>query len=406
MLQNPYTISQASQELQGLLHGTTLNQISDIYGVYRRAGSQLLLDLDPQETKVVANTPIIYQGVWDYTLPNDVKGTKVIDVYPQVNRLWWDIYVQRFGQQFDRNKSFSLEEMYTIEFNSGVKTLRVNAPFTASSVFVNGVNATLGWTGNTNVSNFVQNFTNFADSTAGAALQFNIASGANPQTATITNSTIGPINLTGYNGQSAFFLWVYMPIASHFSQVSINIGSSSANYYTLTTTQTQQGTAFQNGWNLVSFVWTPQTTQTGTPNITTINYLQLSLTYDGTAQNAVALCALYDRLGLVFNISYFSKYIFSDGTTNAFKEVPTSDSDYINLDTDTYNLFLFRLAMEAVQQQHGSEKNTDLEYFTDQYTKALNRYTKEYPSDAQKPQDTYYKMPQRSWRRWVGWRGW
>lgn len=406
MLANPYTISQANQELQGLLHGTTLNQINDIYGVHRRAGSQLLLDFDPQETKAVQTTVPIYQGVWDYPAPTDLKGTKITDVYPQVNRLWWDIYVQRFGQQFDRYKNFSLQEMYTVEFNAGVKSLRVNAPFTASSIFVNGVNSTTNWTGNANISNLAQDTVNFADSTAGASLKFNISSGTSPQTATITNILAGPINLTGYQGQSAFFIWVYMPIASHFSQVALNIGSDTGDYYTFTATQTQQNTPFMNGWNLVQFTWTPQTAQTGTPNITLINYLQLSLTYDGTAQNAVRFCGLYCRLGLVFNIAYFSKYIFSDASTNAFKEVPTSDSDYINLDTDTYNLYIWRLAMEAIQQQHSATSKNDLSYFMQQYGLAKERYTKEYPSDTNRPQDTYYKMPQRGNRRYLGWSGW
>ena len=66
MLVNPFSINSASQELQGLLHGTTLNQIEDIYGVYRRAGSQLLLDLDPQETKVIALN-------WQITTKNSIS---------------------------------------------------------------------------------------------------------------------------------------------------------------------------------------------------------------------------------------------------------------------------------------------------------------------------------------------
>ena len=404
MQASPFTISLANQELAGMLHGTTLNQISDIYGVHRRAGSQLLLDLDPQETKATQITVPIYQGVWDYPAPADLKGTKIVDVYPQVNRLWWDIYVQRFGQQFDRYKSFSLQEMYTVVFNNGVKTLRVNDPFTASSAFVNGINATTGWTGSASVSGFAQDYVNFADAQSGASLAFNLGAGA-PGTATVTNSAISQINLSSYQAQSSLFVWVFLPVASHFTQIGLNMGSSSANYWSFTATQTQEGTAFANGWNLIQFTWNPQTAQTGTPNAAAMTYLQFTLAYDGTAQNQVRLCGLYDRLGLVFNIAYYSKYIFSDATTNAFKEVPSSDSDYINLDTETYNLYLWRLAMEAVQTQHGSEKNTDLAYFEDQYAKAKERYTKMYPSDSQRPQDTYYKVPRPSNRRWLGSRG-
>ena len=43
-------ISDVENELQGILHGTTLNQITDLYGVFNRAARRVIGDVDPQET--------------------------------------------------------------------------------------------------------------------------------------------------------------------------------------------------------------------------------------------------------------------------------------------------------------------------------------------------------------------
>jgi hypothetical protein len=68
------------------LHGTTLSQVENISGVFNRAARQLLLDIDPQETKRIEQlaSPIFYQ-VYDYAPPADLKGQKIIDIFPQVN---------------------------------------------------------------------------------------------------------------------------------------------------------------------------------------------------------------------------------------------------------------------------------------------------------------------------------
>lgn len=402
VLNSNLTIQNVSSELQGMLHGTTLNQIQDLYGVFYRAGRQIISDIDPQETICIETTNPIFSGVFDYPCPTDLKGNKIIDLRPQVNRNMWDIFVQRYSQQFDVEKGFSLSEFFSIRFNNGVKSMRVNTPFIPLNQLVNALNSTANWTGNSNVSQLQADTVNYADDLSGGSLAFNVASGVNPQSAILTNSLNSTIDLTSFAGQASFFLWVYMPTGADFTQVALNIGSSSANYYSFTATQNQQNAAFQNGWNLIQFQWTPQTTKVGTPIITSNTYVQINLTYNGTAMNSVRVCGLYCRVPFVYDIEYYSRYIFADATTGNLKEVPTSLNDYINLDTDSYNLYLWALAVEAVQQQHSSTKESDLEYFLGKYKDAKETYTKKYASQSQKVQDTYYRMPQRNNTRYLG----
>jgi len=52
-----------------------------------------------------------------------------------------------------------------------------------------------------------------------------------------------------------------------------SICSDASDYYDLTVTQTQQNTAFQNGWNLLQYAW-ENSTVVGTPNAAAINYVK------------------------------------------------------------------------------------------------------------------------------------
>ena len=71
-----YQISDVENELQAMLHGTALNQVTNLFGVFNRAARRVLADVDPQETKVVSQFGKMYDGVWDYPLAVDVKGDR------------------------------------------------------------------------------------------------------------------------------------------------------------------------------------------------------------------------------------------------------------------------------------------------------------------------------------------
>ncbi len=405
MKSSPYTVQTAEGELGGLMKGTTLNNIQNIYGVFNRAARQLLLDLDPQETIAILQTNTFYTGVWDYSAPDDLKGDRVIDIRPQVNRQLWDIFLQRYGQDFDVKKSFSLQEMFTVQWNNGVKTIRVNAPNLSFNVLVNGIASTNGngvWTGSSQVSNIATDNVNYADPSTGGSLVFDLASGFNPQTAYLVNSTQSAVDLTSYLNQGAFFLYVYLPTGADFSQIQLQVGSAATDYWTFTATVNQQGNAFEDGWNMIQFNWTASSSKIGSPNVAALNCVKAYLTYNGNTETAVRLNGLWCRLGLQYDIVYYSKYMFSDGATNAFKETVSQDSDYINLDTDSYNLFLYQLAYQAALQVANNNSEIDVATYKQNYMDALLTYRTKYVSQAQKNQDTYYELPNRRWTNYLG----
>ncbi len=70
-----YDVAQLKTDIASILHGTTLNSIQAIDQLIYRGTSELLEDVDPQETKrILQLSSPIYTSVYDYPLPPDLKG--------------------------------------------------------------------------------------------------------------------------------------------------------------------------------------------------------------------------------------------------------------------------------------------------------------------------------------------
>lgn len=396
-----YIIQDLKNDLTGVLHQTQLNQITNLDGLIDRAARQLLLDIDPQETKrTLEFVNPIFNSVYDYPIAADVKGNKIIDILPQVRRLPSDIWLQQYNQAFDIAKQniFTAQDAFTINFNTGIKTLRVNAPYLnapiilnyADSLTNNGIWAT-GGTG----SNLAVNNTNFVQ--GAGSLQFDVTVGSGY----VENSTMSAVNLSSYVNQSSIFVWVYIPTGSQLTSVNLRFGSSASNYYSLSVTQNQNATAFVNGWNLCQFDWAATST-TGSPDSTAIDYVRVTLVMTGT-NTACKVNGVTNILGTILEYEYYSKYLFRDSITGAFQENVTDDSNLINLDTESYNLLFNQVAYLTAQQQQGLDALFyDGNFFLQQYTQGVQRYKNLYKSEVQKPQTTYYAQPYKGYGRWIG----
>ena len=398
-----YSVQSCKADLTGVLHGTTLDQIIGIDNLFNRTARQLLMDLDPQETKrILPFTNPIYNSVFDYAVPADLKGNKVIDIRPQVNRHPADILLQCYNQSFDSHKTYALQSDFTINFNNNIKTIRMNVPSLEQGLTLNEVDGLTGngtWTVGGKASNLQEDNVNFASSSA--SLSCDLAAGANPSAGYYENSTMNVVDLTDHLNQSTIFAYVYLPTATNFISVNLRWGSDSANYWSKTVTVNQQGLAFQGGWNLIAFDW-KTASQVLAPVVTAVDYLRLTLNYDGTAQTAVRMDNIVSRMGSIMEIEYYSKFLFMDGITGAFQETVTDDSNLINLDTESFNLFLNLLSYYAVQQQQGMDAlKMDSQFFLNEYNKGLQRYKAMYKSEIQKPQSTYYKLPKNNYQRFI-----
>ncbi len=399
-----YNISQLKVDLSGVLHGTTNNQIQGLNNLINRAARQLLLDVDPQETKrTLEFVAPIYNSVFDYAIAPDVKGNKIIDIFPQVQRLPRDIWSQAYNQAFDIAKQniFSNKNAFTMNFNTGLKTIKINAPYLNPPIVLNQADNTTDngtWAAGGTASTLTVNNTNFVQ--GAGSLQFNVTSGA----AYVENSTMSALDLTAHLNQSSLFENVFVPVGATLTSVELRWGSSASNYYTSIQTQTQQGTAFVNGWNLIQNIWA-NATVVGSPDVTKINYVRITLNVTGSMAGCL-VNGVDSILGSILSYEYYSKYLFRDAITGTFQETVTDDSNLINLDTESYNLLFNLAASLAVQQQQGLDAVFyDGQYFTQQYKEGLARYMAMYKSEVQKPQSVYYYQQNKSNFRYLG-RGW
>ncbi len=396
-----YSISTMEGELEGMLHGTTLNQITNLVGIENRAARQLLLDLDPQETKrTVEFVNPIFNDIFDYPIADDVKGNKIIDIFPQVQRLPTDIWSQGYNQAFDVTKQniFSMANMFTMNFNTGIKTIRINAPFLNPPVIINEIEAiaTNGtWAVGGTASNLAVNNTNFAQ--GAGSLQFDVTTGA----AYIENSTMTAVDLSTLVNQASFFTWVYVPIGSSLTSVELRVGSSPTAYYVATVTTNQQGNAFVDGWNLCQFIWSSMSV-VGSPTTTAVDTARVTLNVTASMTGCL-VNGLDAVLGTILNYSYYSKYLFRDAITGAFQETVTDPSNLINLDTETFNLYVYLVTLFTVQQQQGIDGTFfDVPFFQGKYEEGLARYKAMYKSELQKPQSVYYQKPNTSYNKYIG----
>src|SRR5574343_40843 len=401
-----YSVLNLKSDLTGMLHGTTLNQVTNLDGCINRAASQILEDFDPQETKRI--TPFanpIFSQVYDYACPADLKGNRVIDIRPQVNRQPGELLGQQYNRDFDLGKAGAYDQAFTISFNNFIKTIRVAAaPQLQSGITLNDADSITSngtWTVGGNASNLSVDNVNFA---AGVGcLKFDLATtGVDPSVGYLEVTMPTGIDLTTHLNQATEFLYSYLPTATGFDSIELWWGTDNANYYKRTATLGFGSVALQNGWNLMNYDWLGCTV-VGAPTITNIKYLRVVWNYDGSAQTGVRLDNIVSRLGSIMDIEYYSKYLFRDATTGAFQETVTDDSNLINLDTEAKNILLFKTALYVGQQVKG--KNIliyDAAFLENEYKKSLDRYKAMYKSEVTKPQSQYYTLPDASYSKFLG----
>lgn len=401
-----YSVLNLKQDLTGVIHGTTLNKVQNLDGIINRSARQLLEDIDPMETQRIAmfGTPV-FENAYSYALADDVKGNAVIDIRPQVNRWVNQIYNQDYSQQFDLSKTQSIANQFHIQWNSGVRTILLNSPLLNSGVVLNyasSVDTENGtWTAGGDVTDLETDGVNWI--AGGGSLKFNLSGASN--VGYLENSTMTSINLEEFINQSYLFFYTFLPsVPTGFTEFNISFGSSSTDYYTATTTVTQANTAFQLGWNQLSFDWN-NLTETGTPDPEDITFIRIAWEYDGDPRTAMRINDITCLTGQIMEYVYYSKYLFRSATTGAFQETVLDDSDLINLDTDSYNILFNKVAYYVAQQLQGSDAMFDASYWLKEYDDAITKYKAMYKGERQKPKQSYYAIPKAGFtgylpRRW------
>ena len=382
-------------DLSSVVHGTTINKVPNIYGLINRAARTVLLDVDPKETTRIVQMPQVFNNTFDYVIPVDVKGDRITDLRLQAGRTPGNIFHQTYAQNFDANKFSSFASKIYTQWNTGVKTIRIEAPFLTSPLQLSDTGYLTGWAATSGAASLTLDQTN--NVAGGGALVFNLIAGQS--SGYVETSSLSPVDMTNYVNNSTGFIWVYMPSGAAITSIDIRWGSDSSNYYHYSATTTQQGTSFVDGWNLIALPWA-SATLVGSPTITAYDYVRVTPSYNSTLQTGVKVCNFTFTLGYYFDIQYYSKYLFRDPSTNAFQEtvVDTTDNNkLINLDTESYNLLFNKAAFFVAQSLQGADASYDANYWDSEYQNSLKRYRAQNPSEAMNKSEPYYKLPKKGY---------
>jgi len=388
-----YTIAQLKIDLTGILRGTSLNKVVGINDVISRAARHVIADVDLPETKRTTQlTNPIFDQVYDYVLPADLKGSKIIDIRPLNNRSLFDDYpTQSYSKDFDFLKGFMTGNMFNIRNNSGIKTIRVSDSSVTPRVTINSFDSLTAngtWTAGGGLT------TPTLDT-----LQYISGTGAFRSTSTGLTGYIESANMTALDLSAAdldsIFLWVYVTDVSLLTSINLRWGSSAANYYNRTVAASHTG-AFVNGWNLVRFDW-DGATQVGTPVDTAVTYARITLNHTA-ALGTIRFDSLTNNKGRVFEMEYYSKYMFRS-SAGVWQETVLADTDYVNADTDSYNLLLYKVAelvgldIEESLVTRSQRINIGQSTNGSMYDQLLRTYKGTYKSEAIVMQQRYYNMP-------------
>src|SRR3990167_6719805 len=388
-----YSQSDFYEMVDGMVH-QKFAQCNDRQVISNRAVRTVLGEVDLRSSKRSAQlSPNMYEDVYEYAAPTDLKGEKIIDLRKQVNRSSMERWTLIDDDDFDRTKGLSQHRIALRDENfskllliDGVEGSDNLVLHSCESLTANGT-----WAATADASNLTLDNDNFI--TGGGALNFDMAAGA--ATGYIENSTMDALDLTDYDEKGSIFVWVFIPDysdaeADTVTNFILRWGNDTSNYWSRTVTTNNEGATFYDGWNLLRFDWNGAT-ETGTVAPATIDYLRLTVT------KSTSLAADTDwrvdnfviRLGTIYDVVYFTKYGWQTSAL-AYQEESSATTDLLVADTDEIEIIAFKAAEYASQELKDYD---DTKYFRDEYELAKKNYEANNPSEALKKRRAYAPIP-------------
>lgn len=385
-------------KVEGKLHGTTLAKVADFYGKLHEAAGNVLLRLDPPTTKRRARIEnAIYDRVYNYVAPSDIKGEDaILDIRPLGERSSSDDIGGTYGREFDIKKR---ENTVAIEHINGAKTLRLSKVLTPRTTLHRCDSLTLEGTvtGGGDVQNLETDELDFIS--GNASIKFGLSGSTG--TGTITIALDNEIDLEDLEDLGALFEWLKFPDIDRLTSVKLEWGSSSTVYWHKTVTAAHDRSFADVGddaWMLLRHDWS-SATEVGSPDsddAAAIDYLKITITYTaaGGALAGVRLDNITAALGEAWEAVYYSGSLFRS-SAGTWKEIPTDDSDIIQLDVDGINILLYEFMTILTQEIKGKNMAADLAAFErklegDGKKPGLYElYEQKYPSEAVPRSTTY-----------------
>lgn len=343
------TVASLKDSVAAILAGLDMVNVPDLNGTLERAAANMLTRCYVPEASGIQNISL-YSGVFDYPINENIYEADLVDIRPQgVSRPIWDFTVKTNQSNFDRTKNYYTNgTRAAFQYNNGTPIIRIVTQGTTPQVLLDSMNATSGWTAAGTASGLAQDTASYWK--APASLRFNLTTG----TGTLTK-TINQADLSSYAGVGVAFLAVYIPSVTNLTSITLKLGSSASDYYSVTSTTGFIGAWTANNWLLVPFDFSTAST-TGTPDWSAVDYAQVSIVTTGTETN-FHVGELFISQPCPYQILYQSPAIFLASGTSTPTSTITLNTDEIILNVAPYNIYLYESAMAVLENMSGDVAN-------------------------------------------------
>lgn len=349
-------VSNLKDSVAAFLSGINLNNVANLNGALERAARVLIQKADIPEASGVQNM-VLYSGVTDYACDTRIFGTAIKDIRPQgISRPPSDYVYKRPGETFDRTKGFLPNgTMATFEYANGVPIIRIVSKIPLPMNVIDTMDEIGNWVAAGTASSLTQDTAVYYQSPA--SLRFTLGTGTGTLTETLSNS----VSLTSYQGVGVAFLAIQIPVnatAADLTSITLKLGSSSANYNSVTSTQGFLGAWVSGEWLLVAFDQSLATT-VGSPNWSAIQYVQVSL---ASTQNMInfRVGGLWISQPSPTQILYQSAAIFIPNGSQTALTTITDNTDTIILNDPAYSLYEYESALSILQQTGGGTSDATM----------------------------------------------
>lgn len=355
-----HNVGEAKDEIQALLQGQTLDKVGNLNGALERAARTTLQNADIPEASGIQ--PItLYGGVYYYTAPPTIFGGALNLIRRQGDASTpWDYNYKVPVDEFTRGKKF-VRNGYMVDFEylNGVGYMGIATPNTFPKLILDPMNA-VGttpneWVAAGSASGLAQDTTNYF--TQPASLRFTLTGSSS---GTLTKTFQSSFDASVYDGVGVAFLAIEIPdgaTASTLTNISLKLGSSAANYNSVTATQGFLGAWVDGNWLLVAFDFSGAST-TGTPDWSVLDYIEVTLNHTATLTN-FRVGGLFISLPSPHEILFQSSAIFL--ASGVLSQAITSDGNDIILNDAAYNLYIHECALTIALQQGGTLENANIQ---------------------------------------------
>lgn len=253
------------------------------------------IDFTQNGFRAINSTLQIWNEVhdWPWTIKNvNFNYNQGVDTYP-IDGLFSDFkypltlkYYKPYGKYLEFwmtsplrfDSAYIYSDRFAVQNLAGVQTMRIKSSngLSAGIQSASSYNGDGLWIGDgvtiTNVG---------TDNYEGWRLPSSVSCNFNGTSGTLTNSTFKAIDLSIFQNRGNIYFDVYLSSVTNVTSFTLKWGSSSSNYFSASATTDYVGAAFIVGWNRIKINWTQAPTQVGTPVITAIDYLQMTLACSG-----------------------------------------------------------------------------------------------------------------------------